>query len=203
MSLFGQTKRHTPTVKNPRRSPLPIFAADHEKKYDLSSPHAPSHSRFFTPIYLPLPRFLSRTSSSEHLLNGNGYSSPKSYGRSQPRRYVKVYLPIPPRMYSRIPRLNTPYRVALGLLLALGLVFVLLGFRKRGPRGNTWTPPFTDPDTLVLSPEEVAMVWEWEVLSGHYPSLHPRESARAEVSKHAGNELTRSTRAYPAGVDDT
>ena len=175
MSLFGQTKRHVPSAKNARRSPLPMFGgADHEKKHDLSAPLSTSTSRVFTTVYIPLPSFFSRSSSSDHLLNGNGFS-PRGYGSRPQRRYARIYLPIPPRVYARLPRLNTPYRIALGLLLALGLVFVLLGFRRRGPRGNTWTPPFTDPNTLVLAPEEVAQIWEWEVLSGHYPNLYPRE----------------------------
>jgi WD repeat and SOF domain-containing protein 1 len=176
MSLFGQTKRHVPAAKNARRSPLPIFAGvDHEKKYDLSAPFSQSTSRYFTTVYLPLPSFFSRSPTSDHLPNGNGYS-PRGYGsKSQQRRYARLCVPIPPRIYARLPRLNTPLRIVFSLLLALGLVFVLLGFRHRGPRGNTWTPPFTDPDTLVLAPEEVAMIWEWEVLSGHYPNIQSRE----------------------------
>lgn len=189
MSLFGQTKRHVPSAKNARRSPLPMFgSADHEKKYDLSAPLSPTTSRFFTPVYLPLPGFFSRSSSSDHLLNGNGFS-PRGYGsRAQQRRYARIYLPIPPRLYARLPRMNGLSRIALGVLLAVGLLFVLLGFRRRGPRGQTWTPPFTDPDTLVLAPEEVAMIWEWEVLSGHYPNLSPRELHLHQPKEFAHNQ---------------
>lgn len=190
MSLFGQTKRHVPT-KNPRRSPLPIFVPDPEKKYDLGAPHSPTSStKYFTAVYIPLPRFLGdRTSSSDHLLNGNAYSSPKGYGRSQQRRYARIWLPIPPRVWARLPRLNSPVRLALGLLLLLGIGFFLLGFRQRGPGRNTWTPPFTDPDTLVLAPEEIAMIWEWEVLSGHHPSLHQREQSPLLCRPRADHDL--------------
>ena len=174
MSLFGQTKRHVPNKKDPRRSPLPIFVPDPEKKYDLSAPLSPTVSRYFTQVYIPLPRLSRSSNSSEHLLSGTGYS-PRGHGKPS-RRYIKLYLPIPPRLYARFPRIPTTYKGVLAGLLLLGMLFVLLGFRRRGPAGrNTWTPPFTDPDTLVLSPEEVAMIWEWEVLSGHHPSLHGRE----------------------------
>lgn len=176
MSLFGQTKRHVPSKKDARRSPLPIFIPDHEKKYDLGPPLSPSASRYFTPIYLPLPRLSGRSNSSDRMLNGTGYS-PRNHGKPS-RRYIRVYLPIPPRLYARIPRLHAPYRIALIAVLLLGAIFILLGFRRRGPAGrNSWTPPFTDPDSLVLSPEEVAMIWEWEISSGHYPSLQQREFA--------------------------
>ena len=178
MSLFGQTKRHTPMM-NSRQSPLPIFTPDSAKKYGLSSPGSSSTSRYWTMVYLPLPRLpIPHTSSSESLLNGNGLSSPtRAYHtptHHRPRRYVRVYLPIPPRLYARLLRMNSPLRVLLVVLFFVGSVFFLLGFRKRGSGRTTWTPPFRDPNTLVLSQEELAMIWEWEVLSGHYPSLQQR-----------------------------
>ena len=182
MSLFGQTKRYTPT-KPSRRAPLPIFTTDPEKKYGLSSPLAPSSSRWFTMIYVPLPRLpFSRSSSSEALLNGNGHASPsKTHHRTfsasvqRPRKYARICLPIPPRLYAKLPRLNTARRVLLSFLAFGMLVLFLLGFRKRGSGNRTWTPPFVDPDTLVLTPAELAMIWEWEILSGHHPSIAPRK----------------------------
>ncbi|ORY31229.1 hypothetical protein BCR39DRAFT_526993 [Naematelia encephala] len=174
MSLFGQTKRHTPTSK-PRRSPLPVFM-DTEKRYSTSRPGSPifSGSRWFTIIYVPIPFLYSSAESS----NGNGIGSPTikpfvlhhSHGQ---KRHVRMCLPIPPRVFARIPRLNTPLRLAIGLFFILGLALFLLGFRRTPQGSTTWSPPFVDPNTVVLSPEELAMIWEWEVLSGHYPSLHP------------------------------
>ncbi|EIW69803.1 hypothetical protein TREMEDRAFT_43487 [Tremella mesenterica DSM 1558] len=171
MSLFGQTKRHGIT-KLGRRSPLPIFTTDPEKKYghSLTSPSSTS-SNFFSVFYLPMPRLpFLRSSSSEILLNGNGLSSKPYHSNShRPRRYVRICLPIPPRILSRLSRSN-PLRTVFILFVCLLFGIFLLGFRKRGHGRNTWSPPFVDPNTSVLSPEEIAMIWEWEVLSGHHPS---------------------------------
>nr|XP_019051069.1 WD repeat and SOF domain-containing protein 1 [Kwoniella bestiolae CBS 10118]OCF29999.1 WD repeat and SOF domain-containing protein 1 [Kwoniella bestiolae CBS 10118] len=186
MSLFGQVKRHTPSAK-PRRSPLPTTSWDAEKKYDLSpSPMqiGGSYSKFFSVIYVPYPSFLSsKSDNTNSLLNGNSLSSSPSrthsrhsslshghgYGnKSNNRRYIKLYIPIPPRLFSRI---NSPIRIVLLLVIGIIVGLFLLGFKKRGNGGrSTWTPPFVDPDTRVITSEESAMIWEWELLSGHYPS---------------------------------
>ena len=178
MSLFGQTKRHTPTSKPRTRSPLPIFTNDLEKKFDLG-PGSPISglSRYLTVVYIPIPRIPSgRARSSESLMNGHGSTKPyHSYGHKG-RRYVRICLPIPPRLYARIPRLNSPMRLLLAVLLLVGILLFVLGIRRKPGGGSTWSPPFTDPDSLVITMEEAAMIWEWEVLSGHHPSLHPDES---------------------------
>lgn len=184
MSLFGQTKRHTP-VSKPRRSPLPVFTGEMEKKYDYSAPVSPSGlGKYFTTVYFPIPTSpFGRSSSSESLINGNGISG-KSHSHShshshhshRPRRYVRVCLPIPPRLYARLPKINSRPRFALLVLLALGFLLFLLGIRRKPGGGSTWSPPFSDPDSLVITPDEAASIWQWEVLSGHYPSTHPRES---------------------------
>lgn len=85
------------------------------------------------------------------------------------RRYIRLYLPLPPRL-ARV----TPLRILLFALAVVGLVVFLLGFRKTS-RGKSWTPPFVDPDTLVLTKEEVGRIWEWEILSGHFPSVRKGE----------------------------
>ncbi len=186
MSLFGQTKRHTPSSK-PRRSPLPMFTSEPEREFGLSSPGTPvaGSSRWFTVIYVSLPLF-SRSASSESLMNGNGLHSPPkgyhSHSTHRPKQYMRVCLPIPPQLYARIPRFNTLLRLLLSVLLLLGFCLFLLGFRKSRDGRNTWSPPFVDPSTLILSPEELAMIWEWEVLSGHYPSIQPRESTSLDYS---------------------
>ena len=182
MSLFGQTKRHSPSTPKPRvRSPLPSFNGDLEKKYDLGSTSTP-YGRFFTLVYLPLPRFpfssSSRTSDTS-LMNGHGSS--KGYSHPRGRRYARVCLPLPHRLYIRIPSINTKRRFAMLLLVIVGILVFILGFRKKPGGGSTWTPPFVDPDTLVITPEEVAMIWEWEILSGHHPSTENREQAHIRL----------------------
>ena len=163
MSLFGQTKRYTPS--KPRRSPLPIFLGDPEKKFGLSNG---GQSRWYTILYIPLPLF-SRSCSSESLLNSNNYASPQK-GHSRQRRYIRFCLPIPPRLYG-----HSPLRFILSILLLVAFGLFLAGFRKSRDGRNTWSPPFVDPNTLILSSEELAMIWEWEILSGHYPSIQQRE----------------------------
>jgi WD repeat and SOF domain-containing protein 1 len=201
MSLFGQTKRHSISSQG-RRSPLPIFSANSDKRYGLSTPSplgvSPGGS-WFSVLYVPIPNipFISSSSSSsstssssasssDMLMNGStsakAYSShPISHSQSHShshsaRRYMKLYLPIPPRLLSRLPR-STPLRLIVLLLVALTFGLFLLGFRKRPDGRNTWSPPFVDPSTVVLHPDEIASIWEWEVLSGHHPSLEQGTSS--------------------------
>jgi WD repeat and SOF domain-containing protein 1 len=74
-------------------------------------------------------------------------------------------------LFARISRLHPLLRI---LLAAIAIVVVLvfsLGMRKSGPDGRKTWSPLKDPSTVVLSPPEIAKIWEWEVLSGHHPSL--------------------------------
>ncbi|WVQ85933.1 hypothetical protein IAT38_008101 [Cryptococcus sp. DSM 104549] len=180
MSLFGQTKRHTPTKPN-RRSPLPTSTWDAEKRFNLSSPVSPtgsSFSRWFTIVYIPLPPNPFASRSPEILLNSNGLGSPKSYpyslghGHGKAGRHVRVYLPIPPRLYGRLPRLNSPLRILLAVVGVVAMIVFFSGFKKTRDGDRKWSPPFVDPDTMVITSEEAAMIWEWEILSGHYPNPH-------------------------------
>lgn len=179
MSLFGQIKRHNPT--KPRRSPLPTSAWDEDRRFGLSGPSA--YSRWFTILYIPLP--FGRPSDSHSLSSGSSLGSPRSYHAKPRARHLKIYLPIPPRLYARIPRLNSPIRVLFLLVICAVVGFFLLGFRKTSQGERTWSPPFVDPDTMVITPEEAAMVWEWEILSGHYPSTEYRMSSVVLPSPHA------------------
>lgn len=168
MSLFGQAKRNS--LPKVRRSPLPVFSGDGgSEKFGLSSPTAApmgGNSRFFTVVVIPVPRLpFGRDQGS------NGAGTSKTFYAPRPGRYVRVPLPIPPRAFARISRLHPVIRIALGVLSVVLLVVIGLGFRQRPGSRNTWTAPFVDPNTLVLTPEEVAKIWEWEVLSGHHPSL--------------------------------
>ncbi|ODN83011.1 hypothetical protein L202_01242 [Cryptococcus amylolentus CBS 6039] len=157
MSLFGQVKRHTPS--KPRRSPLPTTAWDADKRHPANNP-------WFTTIYIPLR--IPFTASSDSLPNAVG--SPRPYHPLSKQRILRLPIPIPPRIYARLPRLNSPIRLFLLLIALLGLSVFFMGFRKTRDGDRTWSPPFVDPDTMVITPEEAAMIWEWEVLSGHYPS---------------------------------
>lgn len=189
MSLFGQTKRHTPPTPKGRRSPLPMFSGADEKRFHPSPASTPNSSGIFTTIYLPLPipRIPFLSSSDE-----NGIASSSRYGyhekpsRRVRVRYVRVCLPIPPRLYARLAvRPQRPLRAAMVALALLGLLILLLGLRRKPGGGPGWSPPFSEPDSLVLTQEEVAAIWEWEVLSGHHPSTQQRESLifAREVSK--------------------
>lgn len=190
MSLFGQIKRHNPT--KPRRSPLPTSAWDDDRRFGLSGPSA--YSRWFTTLYIPLP--FGHPSDSHSLSSGSSLGSPRSYHAKPRARHLKIYLPIPPRLYARIPRLNSPIRVLFLLVICAVVGFFLLGFRKTRQGERTWSPPFVDPDTMVITPEEAAMVWEWEILSGHYPSTEYRTSSMVLPFPHA--DLLDSSRPSPS-----
>jgi hypothetical protein len=45
----------------------------------------------------------------------------------------------------------------------------------------------------VITPDEAALIWQWEVLSGHYPSTHPREFHPLSQTQFQadGNQLRR------------
>jgi WD repeat and SOF domain-containing protein 1 len=189
MSLFGQTKRHS-LSKSSRRAPLPIFSSngDPEKRYSLSGPGSPismshggsSSSSWYTVLYVPLPRLPFSFSSNDR------YHSHTLSHSSASARYCRLYIPLPPKVLNRIPRPRSAMRLVICLVGFLVVGLFLLGFRKRPNGRNTWSPPFTDPNTLVLMPEELAMIWEWEVLSGHYPNLSPREyTCGGEISSQA------------------
>lgn len=192
MSLFGQIKRHNPA--KPRRSPLPTSAWDDDRRFGLSGPSA--YSRWFTTLYIPLRLPFGRPSDPHSLSSGSSLGSPRPYHTKPRTRHLKIYLPIPPRLYARIPRLNSPVRVLLLLIVSVIVGFFLLGFRKTRQGERTWSPPFVDPDTMVITPEEAAMVWEWEILSGHYPSTEHRMSSVILSSPHA--DLLLSSRPSPA-----
>jgi WD repeat and SOF domain-containing protein 1 len=183
MSLFGQNKRHSLSSSNKgRRSPLPISKSDTlNDKYmrgrsaSISSPLAVSTaSGWFTVVHLPLPRIFGRGD-----VNSPDFRYPHpSYSSSTPstRRRVRVYLPIPPAVYRRLPSVPRPFgnpvRTCIALFL-LGVVIIFLtGTRKNKGGKTSWTPPFLEPGTLVLTDEEVARIWEWELLSGHHPSVN-------------------------------
>ena len=157
-------------------------------------------------LYIPLPPLFGgrRAASSSSSLNGDGRlhegylphastssssaststsyypSSASSAYPQQPKRHLKVYLPIPHAVLSRIPFLSRPTPLRLIALLAVIITLVLLvtGLKKskRGDGGG-WTEVFRqDKENVVLTEEEVARIWEWEVISGHHPSMADGES---------------------------
>ncbi|WVN89833.1 uncharacterized protein L203_105063 [Cryptococcus depauperatus CBS 7841] len=162
MSLFGQFKRHSHTPTKSRFSPLPT--TNRESRF-VSSRSSSQSSKLYTVIHLPLR--LSLTEAPEPNFNA-GFGSSKPLPRTK-SRYIRIFLPIPPRLYTRLPKLSSPFRLVCFTLLLLGLYLFFSGFKKNREGERTWSPPFVDLDTLVITPEECAMIWEWEILSGHYP----------------------------------
>lgn len=104
---------------------------------------------------------------------GNGYGQPKMFysHSNRPGRYIRVPLPIPPRLFARISRLHPVLRIAFAAVAIVVILILSLGMRKSGPDGRKTWSPLKDPSTVVLTPPEIAKIWEWEVLSGHHPSL--------------------------------
>lgn len=200
MSLFGQAKRHAPP--KPRRSPLPVFAGESEK-FSLSSPtHGGSPlgsaSRWVTVLVVPIPGSLPFGSRESPAL-GNGYGQPKMfYSQSnRPGRYIRVPLPIPPRLFARIKRLHPLVRIAVAAVIIVVVLILSLGMRKSGPDGRKTWSPLKDPSTVVLTPPEIAKIWEWEVLSGHHPSL-----AEGELSPRSCTLTSSAPKcSYPAILD--
>ena len=138
----------------------------------------------------------SHSHSNDGYLPSSSSSSTSYYPSSaspaypqQPKRHLKVYLPIPHAVLSRIPFLSRPTPLRLIALLAMIITLVLLVTGvKRGKLnsggGGGWTEVFGgdgEKEGGVLTKEEVARIWEWEVISGHHPSL-----ADGEYHDHAG-----------------
>lgn len=153
--LFGRSPNG---YHKARRSPHPFSASSSsgsssalKEKLDLDAGSSPTSSS--TTFFLPLP-----------------FSS-------NPHRRFKLVLPIPHRIYRRLPTVRVQSRKFLAVVLGLVLLLVwLLGKRKKGDDNGGWQPPWKDPDTLVFSKEELKSVWEWEIMSGHWPSARKGES---------------------------
>lgn len=61
--------------------------------------------------------------------------------------------------------------LCLFVLISTALTFAIKpAFRFLKKPGSL---PFTEPSTVVLSPEELERIWRWEIASGHYPSRRP------------------------------
>lgn len=125
--------------------------------------------------------FLPHSSSSSSSSTTYYPHSASSAYPQQPKRHLKIYLPIPHAVLSRIPFLSRPTPLRLIALLAIIVTVVLLVTGvKKGKRGDGggWTEVFRqDKENVVLTEEEVARIWEWEVVSGHHPSMAEGESS--------------------------
>ncbi|KAJ9126973.1 hypothetical protein QFC24_001204 [Naganishia onofrii] len=206
MSLFGQNKRplSATTASKSRRSPLPLsnsdavrekFSYSHSRKSSLTTPiaTASSPSGWFTVLYIPVPswrRSSSRSDADSPLLS-NGFHGHTADSRGM--SHVRVFLPIPPAIWNRIPGLRrlTPIRLLLTVFLVVGSAILFTVLRKVANGKSNWTPPnpFQDPDTLVLTQEEVARIWEWELISGHHPSIQPgKPSSEIDPSEVTGTD---------------
>lgn len=125
-----------------RRSPLPFNHGSSalNEKLSLDGEGSDSH----TLLFIPLPF-------------------------SNPRRKVRLSIPIPSRVGRRLLRPRSLLVLLGGLVL---LIWLLGKSRKKqgdGTKKVVWQNPFT-PSTSVFTKEEIKSVWEWEVMSGHHPS---------------------------------
>lgn len=194
MSLFGQNKRPLSQMSGnkARRSPLPLansdavhekFAYSHSRKSSMTSPiaTASSPSGWFTVLYIPVPSWRRGPGRGEVDMSSlsNGFHGHASDSRGT--KHVRVYLPIPPAVWNRIPGMRrlTPFRLLLTLFVLTGTLVLFIVLRRVAGGETNWSPPnpFQDPSTLVLTKDEVARIWEWEVISGHHPSIKPGEQA--------------------------
>lgn len=224
MSFFGQTKRGSSAHSSRRYgNPLPLSNSDvlqekfghhggashnrshHRRGSSFTQPLATSSTPngWFTVLYIPIPKFLQRSTSSSSSasspiaglsgrsrassIDGNGYYGPSGLGTRAggpsgggARQHVPLYLPIPRPVWQRLPGAGrpTPLKLCIYLFIIIGAVVVVLGFKKNDGGKTTWSPPFQgEPSTLVLTREEVARIWQWELLSGHHPSVKQSESS--------------------------
>ncbi|KAG8894536.1 hypothetical protein FRC01_012900, partial [Tulasnella sp. 417] len=91
------------------------------------------------------------------------------------RRPITVPLPIPPAVWSyavvKLGRKKASWLVW-SLLFTLGW-FLLLGIRK-WEHGSKWNGDDDGEEpTLVYGREDLRRIWQWEIDSGHYPSIRP------------------------------
>jgi WD repeat and SOF domain-containing protein 1 len=151
--LFGRSANGLHHHKA-RRSPLPFNHTGSSALNEKLLSESDGAESSYTLLFLPLPF-------------------------SNPRRKLRLVLPLPPRVSRRLLR----PRALLVLLGAVAILFLLLGrgnSRKpadnSSPKKSVWQNPFS-PDTNVFSREELRSIWEWEVMSGHYPSARKGQSA--------------------------
>ena len=87
-------------------------------------------------------------------------------------RHLKLPIPIPPRLYhttvSRFGRKRGWLVILLGVCTTLWTMFALA--KRFGTEEKQWPTPFQTDSTLVFQREDLRKIWEWEILSGHYPS---------------------------------
>lgn len=181
--LFGRSPNG---YHKARRSPLPFAHKSNTSSSSVggSSSFAvaekldldPSSST--TAIYVPLP------------------------GRRHP---LRISLPIPRALWRKLPRVSSRRGAAGGWTGALAAVVCLLWLlgafggggknskkKRTGGGGGGFQNPFKDPDTVVFSEEEIRGVWEWEVMSGHWPSKNKGESGACvpEMREGGGVRIT-------------
>lgn len=93
------------------------------------------------------------------------------------RRPITVPLPIPPVLWSyiviRFGRKRASWLVW-GVLLTLGW-FLLWCIRKWENRPGWAEGILGEEPTLVYGREDLRRIWQWEIDSGHYPSIRPSE----------------------------
>ncbi|CAH7687064.1 hypothetical protein PPACK8108_LOCUS21796 [Phakopsora pachyrhizi] len=107
-------------------------------------------------VMIPIPNFLYPSSSS--MLSPN-------YRLSHPRHSSLTQRRLKDRRSCRIFLIYG--------LIALTVVLLAFGKIRSAIKHSTRRIPlpFQDPSTLILSPQDVHRIWEWEISSGHYPSF--------------------------------
>lgn len=135
------------------------------------------------------------------------YTLPLPLPRRLLRRGIKIVVPLPHRVVqSAMHSFGRKRTLAMLLCTCLLLTWTLMGSGKR-PQMPThhqpWPSPTpSEPSTLVFGRKDLQRVWEWEILSGHYPSSRKSTSVSPPlyvVSLHSspmistpGDQLYRS-----------
>ncbi|TFK57046.1 hypothetical protein OE88DRAFT_88829 [Heliocybe sulcata] len=100
--------------------------------------------------------------------------------------FTSITLPIPgvPGRRLRVPVINPARLQQCGIrpgrkrgpvilcLAILAIIYATFAFARRlGSQEKQWPTPFQGPtSTLIFKREDLQRIWEWEILSGHYPS---------------------------------
>ncbi|RDB28629.1 hypothetical protein Hypma_015633 [Hypsizygus marmoreus] len=164
------TSIYLPHTGGRRRNSLPSFASSSSAVQEKLGHH--NLPPWFIPVSLPIPGVKTRR--------------------------LRLFLPNPRRLHSSsVLRFGKKAGTAILLFGFLFLVFITFAFTKRfGTRTKKWPrPPFMKPSTLVVRPEDLQRIWQWEIASGHYPSRRsiPEEIGFIIPPRNPGIPFQRST----------
>lgn len=141
---FSSSSRHQRT-RSRLTIGIPHYSSVMEEKYHLGGPQTRT---WFTPISIPIP--------------------------GAPKRALRLWIP----NHRRLPPTLARKRGIIALLTALALtLYIIFAFTVRfGSRHKKWpAPPWPTPSsraTVVYRDDDLRRIWQWEVMSGHYPTRH-------------------------------